>query len=115
MRESQRKEVGILRGRGMKEGEGHVRTQRALGEKGGFERDTRRMCVSKIITERRKEKEEKRSGLDGRMGGKGSRARVKKEGEGAMSSRRSLLQRRGKLSLARAQEETAPAGLSSSH
>jgi hypothetical protein len=34
------------------------------------------MCVSKIFTERRKEKEEKRSGLDGRTEGRKRRRGV---------------------------------------
>jgi hypothetical protein len=68
MRESRKER----RGREMEEGEGHARTQRAPGEKGVFERDTRGMCVSKIITETREEKEERKkkpSGLDGRTEG----------------------------------------------
>jgi hypothetical protein len=55
----------------MKEGrEGHARTQRAPGEKGVLEGDTRGMCVSKMVTETREEKEEKHSGLDGRTEGR---------------------------------------------
>ncbi|KAJ7884475.1 hypothetical protein B0H13DRAFT_2537358 [Mycena leptocephala] len=63
--------------------EGNARTRRAPGEKGVFERDTRGMCIRRKALRARWED-----------GGKGSRARVKKEEEGSTSSRRSLLQRR---------------------
>jgi hypothetical protein len=69
------------------------------------------VCVSKIVTERREEKEERRSGLAGRTGGNGSLAWAKEEGEGgSTSSRRSLVQRREDLAVARAQAKRAPGG-----
>ncbi|KAJ7844563.1 hypothetical protein B0H13DRAFT_2676146 [Mycena leptocephala] len=109
MRESRKKEKSEYweeeEERWKKGRKGHTRTQRATGEKGSLERATRGMCVSKIVTETREEKEEKALRArweDGR----------KKGEEGSTNLRRSLLQRWEELAGARAQEETAPANLS---
>jgi hypothetical protein len=83
---------------------GHARTRRAPGEKGVLERDTRGMCVRKIVTETREEKEIK--ALRARcQGGQ----REEKE-EGSTSSRSSLLQRREELPGAHTQAEIPPGG-----
>ncbi|KAJ7807213.1 hypothetical protein B0H13DRAFT_1929169 [Mycena leptocephala] len=71
------------------------------------------MCISKIFTEMREEKERKALRArweDGREWKPGN-GKGRGEGEESTSSRRSLLQRRGELAVARAQEEAAPGGI----
>jgi hypothetical protein len=69
------------------------------------------MSVSKILTEMREEKKEKTlRAVGGRREGKSGKS--KERGEGEYEPRRSLLQRRGELPVARAQAKPAAAGLS---
>jgi hypothetical protein len=83
---------------GKKGRERHACTQHAPGEKGGFERGTRGMCVCKIVTETREEKKEKPSGVARSTGWNGSPAWAKEEGEG-VRARAALYSTGGRSSL----------------